>query len=146
MKIPNRNSQDSLEVKMTPMIDVVFLLLVFFVWTSSFEEPEYDLPGQLAELPKTGSSLNPSEVQPTEPFDELIVRLRNEPPLTVIEWSGREFNDVDSFTEAIRQVLELGVQPPVIIDPDATVTMDWAIRVYDASRSAGADRVLFATE
>jgi biopolymer transport protein ExbD len=40
--------------------------------------------------------------------------------------------------------LRLGVQPPVIIDPDDTVTMDRAVAAYDAARLAGADRVLFA--
>ncbi|MEO8496389.1 MAG: biopolymer transporter ExbD, partial [Planctomycetota bacterium] len=28
--------REPLDVKMTPMIDVVFLLLIFFVWTASF--------------------------------------------------------------------------------------------------------------
>ncbi len=42
MKLPQHFSSDSMELKMTPMIDVVFLLLIFFVWTSSFELPEFD--------------------------------------------------------------------------------------------------------
>ena len=32
---------------MTPMIDVVFLLLVFFLCTASFEQPEEDLAASL---------------------------------------------------------------------------------------------------
>ena len=43
MKLPQTSNDDSLELKMTPMIDVVFLLLVFFVWTSSFELPEFEV-------------------------------------------------------------------------------------------------------
>jgi len=39
-----------LEIKMTPMIDVVFLLLVFFIWTSSFHIVENVLPSRLTVL------------------------------------------------------------------------------------------------
>ena len=34
MRMPKQAAGESLELKMTPMIDVVFLLLVFFVWTN----------------------------------------------------------------------------------------------------------------
>ena len=34
---------------MTPMIDVVFLLLVFFVWTASFQIIEHVLPSKRSE-------------------------------------------------------------------------------------------------
>ncbi len=51
MKIPARKTNTSLQPPMTPMIDVVFLLLVFFIWTSSFDRPERDLRSQIAEKP-----------------------------------------------------------------------------------------------
>lgn len=131
---------------MTPMIDVVFLLLVFFVWTSSFEEPEFDLPGEIAALPASGSAENTSEPVPVEAFDEIIVTITRRDPHIMVEMSGREFDDLDEFSSAIREILDLGVQPPIIIDPEGTVTMEWAIKVYDAARAAGADRVLYATD
>ena len=37
----------SLEVAMTPMIDVVFMLLIFFVWTASFQVAELILPSSI---------------------------------------------------------------------------------------------------
>ena len=36
------------DVKMTPMIDVVFLLLVFFIWTASFQIVEQVLPSSVS--------------------------------------------------------------------------------------------------
>ncbi|MDG2012722.1 MAG: biopolymer transporter ExbD, partial [Pirellulaceae bacterium] len=33
---------------MTPMIDVVFLLLIFFVWTAGTQIVEYILPSQIS--------------------------------------------------------------------------------------------------
>ncbi|MBC8874781.1 MAG: biopolymer transporter ExbD, partial [Planctomycetes bacterium] len=40
--------RSDLDVKMTPMIDVVFLLLVFFVWTASFHIVEHILPSSVS--------------------------------------------------------------------------------------------------
>ncbi|KAA1260752.1 Biopolymer transport protein ExbD/TolR [Rubripirellula obstinata] len=141
MKIPGGNTDRSIELKMTPMIDVVFLLLVFFVWTSSFELPEYDLPGAIATPP--GGSID-SSAQPAETFDEIIIRISNRDSMTSINMNGTVLADVDALTDRLAQVVAIGVQPPVIVDPDDNVTMDVAVSVYDAARSAGVDRVLFA--
>ncbi len=144
MKRPVLPPGDSLEVKMTPMIDVVFLLLIFFVWTSSFELPEFDLPSAIAESPAGGSAANVSETPPVEVFDEIVIRLLLEDARMLIEFNGEQLADVGELRRKVAAILQLGVQPPVIVDPDDRVTMDRAIEVYDAVRLAGADRVLFA--
>ncbi len=146
MRKPNLSDGDSLEVKMTPMIDVVFLLLVFFVWTSSFEIPEYDLPGSIAEPPAGGSTANVNQPSPTEVFDEIVVKLVRTEIASAIKLNGQDIRDVAELQTKIRAILSLGVQPPVIVDPDGRVAMKDAIEVYDAVRLAGADRVLFAAK
>ena len=130
---------------MTPMIDVVFLLLVFFIWTSSFELPEFDLPSAIAEPPVGGSELR-SESAPTEAFDEIVIRLSIRDARDSIELNGQEIADVGELKRRLEEILSLGVQPPVIIDPSEQVTMNLAVRVYDTARLAGADRVLFAAQ
>ena len=144
MRRPFLPEGDSLEVKMTPMIDVVFLLLIFFVWTSSFELPEFELPSSLAESPAGGSEANASETPPVEVFDEIVIKLFVQDARTTIEFNGQPVASVGELRTKVAAVLELGVQPPVIVDPDGRVTMDRAIEVYDTVRLAGADRVLFA--
>ena len=47
-----------LNTAMTPMIDVVFLLLVFFVWTASFQTIEYVLDSQVAAQQGTNASVD----------------------------------------------------------------------------------------
>lgn len=143
MKLPATHSSDSLELKMTPMIDVVFLLLVFFVWTSSFELPEFDLPSAIAEPPTGGSQLS-SEQRPTEVFDEIVIRLLMQDANVVIQLNGQSVNDIDALRTRIGAIIALGVQPPVIIDPAEQIRISSAVEVYDAARAAGADRVLFA--
>ncbi len=144
MKLPNRVSSQSMELQMTPMIDVVFLLLVFFVWTSSFELPEYDLPSSLAETPAAGSQLNEIDSEPVEAFDEIVVKLVIQEATTYIQLNGKRLADYKELRQKLAEIIALGVQPPVIVDPDDRVTMASAIAAYDAARDAGADRVLFA--
>ena len=145
MRLPRHDQTGALEVKMTPMIDVVFLLLIFFVWTSSFETPEYDLPSGLAEVPAGGSEANTQPPPPVEAFDEIVVKLLIREGLPVIEFGGQRMESVDALQTRLAEVIALGVQPPVIIDPESQVTMDRAVEAYDAACLAGADRVLYAT-
>jgi biopolymer transport protein ExbD len=145
LKLPPTHSNDSLELKMTPMIDVVFLLLVFFVWTSSFELPEFDLPSAIAEPPSGGSELS-SEQRPTEVFDEIVIRLLMQDANVVIQLNGQTVDDIDALRTRIGAIIALGVQPPVIIDPAEQIRISSAVEVYDAARAAGADRVLFAAQ
>ncbi|MFN5850466.1 MAG: ExbD/TolR family protein, partial [Pirellulaceae bacterium] len=58
MKIPTRfgpgaasRRQGALDLMMTPMIDVVFLLLVYFIATTSFQKPENQMPTGVAKPP-----------------------------------------------------------------------------------------------
>ncbi|TWU58046.1 biopolymer transporter ExbD [Rubripirellula reticaptiva] len=145
MKIPTGIYHESMELKMTPMIDVVFLLLVFFVWTSSFELPEFDLPSSIAQPPAGGSEVQ-NATAPAEAFDEIVIRLSIQDAALVIDFGGESMGSVEGLRERLTQILALGVQPPVIIDPANNVTMNDAVRVYDAARDAGADRVLFAAD
>ena len=73
VRVPSSYSHSSerAEAAMTPMIDVVFLLLIFFVWTSSFQAIEAVLPSQLTSAgdPGRGSDL------PQEDFERIVVRL-----------------------------------------------------------------------
>lgn len=143
MKLPRHSTSDSIELKMTPMIDVVFLLLIFFVWTSSFELPEFDLPSAIAEPPSGGMELS-SPPTPAEAFDEIVIRLSMREARSVIELNGQPMADPSMLRGRLEQILALGVQPPVIIDPSNEITMNFAVKVYDVARLAGADRVLFA--
>ena len=76
-----------LEVAMTPMVDVVFMLLIFFVWTASFRVAELSLPSSLITQEHGQGSV---EVDPElEDLDRVVVRLG---------WSGTQplwtINDV----------------------------------------------------
>jgi biopolymer transport protein ExbD len=143
MRTPNISVRSDIELQLTPMIDVVFLLLVFFLWTSSFEEPEFDLPSALAE-PPLGLADSPQTPSTPEVFDEIVIRVSGTP--TALQWTlnGTSVTDLQAMFAQLQSIVELGVQPPVVIDPDVTVEVGDVIDVYDTARRAGLLRVLFA--
>lgn len=147
MRSTTARRRQGIELSMTPMIDIVFLLLVFFLWTSSFQEPEFDLPGSLASQPQAGSVQRGDEPPPPEMFDEIVVRVTgpdlSSPNLTL---NGQPLSGLGELSSQLTVIAEMGAQPPVIIDPDDETPVGAAIRVYDVARAVGLQRVLFAAK
>jgi biopolymer transport protein ExbD len=132
---------------MTSMVDVVFLLLVFFLWTTSFEQPEYDLASAIAAPPAGTTAALATQTPPPLAFDEIVIRLsRGEESIVQVRFNDRVVADVAELIERLRSVVTLGAQPPVIVQPDDDVSIGEAIKIYDAVRFTGLDRVLFAVK
>ena len=146
MKVPSQVSRarGPLQVEMTPMIDVVFLLLIFFLWTASFRIAEQRLPSSVAE--ETTTRGNTSEVTEESDFEPVIVRIawQNRAP----RWNvnGREVGDLNSVSKTLLAVAQVKSDLPVIVDPDAEVPLGHVIDVYDLTRSIGFDKVQFAAQ
>ena len=133
----------TLDTTMTPMIDVVFLLLVFFLWTASFQVVEYVLPTRLSEAPVAGA-LDTDEPRPELDFDPVVIQLlwQDERPLWIVNEAP-----ASSLEELARMLTTVaGIKPdvPVIIDPDEAVPFGHVIDVYDASLLAGCQKIQFA--
>ncbi|MEM9660106.1 MAG: biopolymer transporter ExbD [Planctomycetota bacterium] len=133
-----------LEVSMTPMIDVVFLLLIFFVCTASFQIIESILPSSL--LAKGASSLD----IPPELIEEELERI----VITVASMGGRL--QLTANESPVASLAELGAMLdaaasldrtlPVILDVADSTPLGDAIDVYDQCRLSGFQRVQFAVE
>ena len=71
----DRRGDASMDSTMTPMIDVVFLLLVFFVWTASFQLAEQILPSQVSA--QAGNQAQADvDPPPEQDFEKIVVRIR----------------------------------------------------------------------
>ncbi|MDZ7616671.1 MAG: biopolymer transporter ExbD [Patescibacteria group bacterium] len=131
-----------LTLSMAPMIDVIFLLLIFFVCTASFRPPEQSLPTQVS-LP--GSE--PVETPPDDEFedlDDLVVKVLWRDARAAWELNHRRYGALGE----VRTVLEAAqrVQPglPVILNVQPEVPMHHVIDLYDLCRLVGLTRVQFA--
>ena len=134
--------RDELEVKMTPMIDVVFLLLVFFVWTASFERPENLLATSLA---AAGSGEDVEDFDPPpEDLTHIEVRIdwrENRPSWTIHQ---RQLASLADVAQTLRGAAEIDNSLPVILVVNGPVPMGNVIDIYDLSRDAGFVKIEFA--
>ncbi len=143
--VNQRSIGTDLDSAMTPMIDVVFLLLVFFVWTASFQIVEQILPSELSA--QMGSE--PAEVTeptPESDYDEVVVK---------IGWDGTQPNwslndeavgDIGALIERLTIISNVRSDKPVILDPEDQVPLGFVIEAYDASKVAGFSKVSFAVD
>ncbi len=144
MQIPNSQrmptSRDS-DV-MTSMIDVVFLLLIFFVVAAAGQPRE----SSLATAISAPGSIEAQENLPREPWMvEIWLQLAMDADgQTTIALNDRIVADTEALAGQLHAVVELEPETPVILDIDPAVPMRDVIRVDDLCRAAGFQSINFA--
>ena len=118
------------EIQMTPLIDMVFILLIFFVVTTSFvSETGLDI-----QRPQSSSS-------ETLPRESIRIAVSADGRITV---DGQRVGllSVRSFLQK-----RLRMQPglAVVLVADKTISVDRVVRVMDEVRAAGISEVALAT-
>jgi len=144
MKLPHRftGTRDG-DVTMTPMIDVVSLLLLFFVCTASFQIAEQILPTSLLTAGTTSTAV---EVEPEPELERVLVRLGAEGGQTRWIVNERPYDTLGEVRDVLRVVAELDPGLPVILDVEDAVPLGDVIDVYDLSRIVGFDKIQFAAD
>jgi biopolymer transport protein ExbD len=127
MDIPVRTQQASLNL--TPLVDMVFLLLMFFLLTTQFIEED----GIGVKLPTAASSME------TEP-DQVTVIL-TAPGEMYLE--GQRLTEIE-LAPRLRELM--GQDTTVILRGDRAVQLQHAITVMEQAKLAGAARIVVATE
>lgn len=147
MRIPSRHPGGKgreLKLELTPMIDCVFLLMVYFIWTSSFGIVEDVLPSRLS-VAAGASATSTSEPPPPEAdFDNVVVRVIHtgaDPAWTV---NGTPVGSIEDLRGRLGAVANIKRDAPVILHPDPEVDLGHVIEVYDLARLVGFERVQFA--
>jgi biopolymer transport protein ExbD len=118
------------EIQMTPLIDMVFILLIFFVVTTSF-------------VSETGLDIQRPQSSSSE-------TLSHENVPVAIDANGRITVDGQRVGPlSIRPILQkkLRMQPElaVVLVADKTISVDRVVRVMDEIRAAGISEVALAT-
>lgn len=145
MRIPTHHDREELRDgrTMTPMIDVVFLLLIFFVCASVGQIREALLPTELA----AGALQSQERIEREQPLDKVWVHLRRTGDnRTVVELNDREYADFSALQDTLTQLAKLAPEIPVILDIEPDVPVADVIRVYDTCRRAEFQSINFATE
>lgn len=132
------------EIKMTPMIDVVFLLLIFFIWTSSFHISERVLPSNVTAISGTASVSQDQPPPPEEDFDKVVVRLRQRSGRLTWRINDLELTNIQQVRRRLDTIAKVKRDVPVILHPDPDVALGDVINVFDITRLVGFQKVQFA--
>jgi biopolymer transport protein ExbD len=114
-----------LVLELTPLIDVVFLLLIFFMLATTFMDPEREID---LDLPEATSSL---AVETSN--DDLIINVMRDGRLKL----GESAVDRDGLLAELRRAARRDPGTPVTIRGDRRVAHEVIVGVMDACGQAG---------
>ena len=138
-----RGNEVDMDSAMTPMIDVVFLLLVFFVWTASFQIVEHVLPSEVSQ--QIGSEASPNvEPPPPKDFEDIVVKIGIANTLPTWKINGEPLASLAELEQQLNVISKIDNSVTVILDPESIVPLGDLIEAYDAALVAGFSKVSFA--
>lgn len=155
MRSPRRRDAAQDEPGMTAMIDVVFLLLVFFVWTSSFDEPERDIASRIAMPERAVKAVAGQNTVPAPSVDladrearseEIVVRIIAGPRGLRYQVGSVDAAAASEVYARLKKIAAIPTNTILIVDPDDDVAFADCIDVYDCALLVGFPRVLFAVD
>lgn len=140
-----RRRKLAIGIRMTPMIDVIFLLLTFFVLTAKFKETEQVLPIVLgtanAQTPQIDQT--PLAVTLKPAANGCIVTLGSANiPLTADDPKA----GLLELTQTIQANAQTAGNRPVELYCDDAVAWDHVVKVYDVLYALGAQDITFCIE
>ena len=128
------NPRDELQLDVTPLIDVVFLLLIFFMVSTTFEhESEVNIT-----LPEASK-----EIAQAKP-DAINIAIDNQSRIYINEKELLN-SQISTIKEAIYDISVDLPDAPIIISADQEAPFQIVIRTMDAARQLGLVKITFAT-
>ncbi|PCH96800.1 MAG: biopolymer transporter ExbD [Gammaproteobacteria bacterium] len=119
------------EIDMTPMLDVVFILLIFFIVTASFvKEAGIDV-----NRPEAATAVKKERAN-------ILVAISDKGDI----WINKRKVDIRSVQANIERLKAENPQGTVVIQADKKSTTDILIKVMDSARAAGVFDVSIAAQ
>ena len=119
------------EINITPMLDVVFILLIFFIVTANF-------------IKEPGLEVNRPDSETAEPTENaaILIAVGN---AGEIYMDGRRIDKRQVKANVVRLLAE-NPQGSVVIEADEKATADTIMAVMDGAREAGVYNISLASE
>jgi biopolymer transport protein ExbD len=129
-----RAEEDRLDVNLTPLIDVVFLLLIFFMVTTTFNqqaELRVDLPEASAE---------------EQALDVIPIEITIDPSgAYFVNGQSLAKNNAKALLQSLQKIVAGDKEKSVIIRADATTPHQAVITAMDTVSRAGVSKLSIAT-
>lgn len=126
-----RQKIDDVQINLTPLIDVVFLLLIFFMVSTTFNhssELTIDLPSATSGQAMANRSQDVEIVITSD--GQYVINGR-----TLIN------EKVDTLVKGIQEVSQGDTKRPLIITADAKAPYEMVLKIYDAAAQLGIAKI-----
>ncbi len=125
---------EDFELNVTPLIDVVLVLLIFYMVSTTFvSESKMELT-----LPQASKEV------PSEPPDKIDIAIDHQGNVFVNNQALLN-TQLDTLRRALNAAHKSGAEPVVIISADAAASYQSVIDVMDAARQVGLYKITFPT-
>ena len=131
-KIAKEQDQGGAEIDLTPMLDVVFIMLIFFIVVASF-------------IKEAGVEVNrPDDNQPDNPEDStsILVEVASDNQI----WMENRRVDIRAVRANIQRLLAEDPEAPVTIKVEKGAEAGTVVDVADAARESGVAAVNWASD
>ena len=131
-KIAKQQDQGGAEIGLTPMLDVVFIMLIFFIVVASF-------------IKEAGVEVNrPDDNQPDNPEDStsILVEVASDNQI----WMENRRVDIRAVRANIQRLLAEDPEAPVTIKVEKGAEAGIVVDVADAARESGVVAVNWASD
>ena len=131
-KIAKQQDQGGAEIDLTPMLDVVFIMLIFFIVVASF-------------IKEAGVEVNrPDDNQPDNPEDStsILVEVASDNQI----WMENRRVDIRAVRANIQRLLAEDPEAPVTIKMEKGAEAGIVVDVADAARESGVAAVNWASD
>jgi biopolymer transport protein ExbD len=129
-RLAKKQEEDGAEIDLTPMLDVVFIMLIFFIVVASF-------------LKEAGIEVSRPDNNQSDPSDatSILVRIESDDQI----WMENRRVDARAVRANIQRLLASDPEAPVSIKVDKGAKANTVVEVADAAREAGAGTVNWAS-
>ncbi len=128
---PKRRPRYQMQMPLTSLIDIVFMLLIYFLLTTNFMVSE----GVKISLPQAQSGT-------TQAQEDIVVYVDKDGRAYI----GEEEVEADLLFKRLKEMIGGQKDRLVIVKADRTVVLNKAVKVMDLAKAAGAEKLCLATE
>jgi biopolymer transport protein ExbD len=131
-----QRERDNLRVNLTPLIDTVFLLLIFFMMTTTFNkqaELKIDLPEAKGTL--------------SEQVEPIRILVNDQGEYAINTWEKKLVNNrVDTLKRALQMESKNQKEVTLLVSADAHASHQAVMKVMEAARDLGFFRLSFEAQ
>jgi biopolymer transport protein ExbD len=130
-KIRHSKTEEESEINITPLIDIVFIMLIFFIVTATF-------------VKETGIDVNKPDAPTAEVKSKANILIAIDSSDNI--WIDRRRVDPRSVRPNIERLHAENPQGSVVIQADKKSTNEMLVTVMDAARAAGVYNIALAAQ